>query len=303
MKSLRYIFSVLALLLFSGKAFPQLNCQVRVEAPQLPGTSDKQQMIDQLQKAVFEFMNNNNVWSKDLYTAQEKIDCSVFINIVSKVGTDEYSGTIQVQSRRPVFKSSYNTTLFNYIDENFQFQFQQFSQLQFNINTFQNNLTSVLAYYAYVIIAEDYDSFSPLGGTEYWQKAQLIVNNAQSAVEKGWKSFEANKNRYWLVENQLQPLFGGIRNCIYKYHRTGLDVMSDKPEEGRANVLKALELLVPVYQSRPASFNMELFFNAKTDELVQMFAGALPDEKSRAVELLVQVDPANTNKYLKIQGQ
>ncbi|MGZ3932518.1 MAG: type IX secretion system protein PorD [Bacteroidia bacterium] len=300
---MKYILVILSALFFSGGAYPQLNCQVRIEAPQLPGTSDKQQLLDQMQKAVFEFMNNNNTWSKDLFTAQEKIDCSIFIDIISKLGTDEYMASIQVQSKRPVFKSSYTSTMFNYIDENFQFKFQQFSQLEFNINTFQNNLTSVLAFYAYVIIAEDYDSFSPLGGTEYWQKAQLIVNNAQTAAEKGWKSFEGNKNRYWLVENQLQPLFAGIRNCIYKYHRTGLDQMADKVEEGRANVLKSLELLVPVYQSRPASFNMELFFNAKTDELVTMFTGALPEEKSRAVEILLQVDPANTNKYLKIQGQ
>jgi hypothetical protein len=299
---LKYILVIAAILFFQGRSFSQLNCQVRIEAPQLPGTSEKQQLLDQMQKAIFEFMNNNNTWTKDLYTSQEKIDCSIFIDIISKVGADEYMASIQVQSRRPVFKSSYNSTMFNYIDDNFQFKFQQFTALEFNINNFQNNLTSVLAYYAYVVIAEDYDSFSPLGGTEYWQKAQLIVNNAQTASEKGWKSFEGNKNRYWLVENQLQPLFAGIRNCIYKYHRTGLDLMSEKVEEGRANLLKSLELLVPVYQSRPASFNMELFFNAKINELVDIFSGALPEEKSRALEILLMVDPANTNKYLKIQS-
>jgi hypothetical protein len=152
-----------------------------------------------------------------------------------------------------------------------------------------------------VILAQEYDSFSPLGGTPYWQKAQLVVQNAQTAAEKGWKSSDGNKNRYWLIENQLQPVFQGIRDCIYKYHREGLDIMSEKVNEGRANILKALDLLMPVYNNRPASFNMQLFFNAKGDEIVKVFSQATPEEKNKAVELLMRVDPANTTKYLKIQ--
>ncbi len=297
----RSLIISISILVFSAPAFSQeLNCQVSIVSQQVQGTTERQ-IFDQLQKSIFEFMNNNK-WTKDLYTSQEKIDCSILINVTTKVSSDEYAGTIQVQSRRPIYKSSFNAPLLNYMDDNFQFRFQQFSQIEFNINTFQNNLTSVLMFYAYVIIAEDYDSFSPMGGTEYWQKAQIIVQNAQSAPEKGWKSNESNKNRYWFVENQLQPLFAGIRDCMYKYHRTGMDLMSEKPDEGRAAVLKAIqESLVPVYKARPASFNMELFFNAKGDELVNMFAGASPEEKSKAIEVLTQIDPANTTKYLKIQ--
>lgn len=278
----------------------ELNCQVTINTQQIQGTVNKQ-IFDQMKTAIFEFMNNRR-WTNDVYVAAERIDCSILIILTQALGTDEYLGTIQVSSNRPTFKASYPTPLFNYIDENFQFKYQQFSQLEFNDNTFQNNLTSVLAYYAYVILALDYDSFSPLGGTPYWQKAQLVVQNAQSASEKGWKSTEGNKNRYWLVENELQPVFQGIRNCMYKYHREGLDIMSDKVEEGRANVLKALELLVPVYQNRPASFNMQIFFNAKQTEIINIFSQAPPDEKNKAVELLMKVDPANTTKYLKIQG-
>lgn len=298
----RYIIIFISLLFFSEKLISQeLNCQVSIVSQQVQGTTERQ-IFDQVQKLIFEFMNNNK-WTKDLYTSQEKIDCSILINVTTKLSTDEYAGTIQVQSRRPIFKSSFNAPLLNYMDDNFQFRFQQFSQLEFNLNTFQNNLTSVLMFYAFVIIAEDYDSYSPLGGTEYWQKAQTVVQNAQSASEKGWKSSEGNKNRYWFVENQLQPLFGGIRDCMYKYHRTGMDLMSEKPDEGRAAILKAIqESLVPVYRARPASFNMELFFNAKGDELVNMFAGAPPEEKNKAVEVLTQIDPANTTKYLKIQS-
>lgn len=278
----------------------ELNCQVSIVSQQVQGTVEKQ-VFEQMQKIIFEFMNNTR-WTKDVYTQQERIDCSILINVTQKLSTDEYLGTIQIQSRRPVYKSSFFTPLFNYIDENFQFKFQQFSQLEFNLNTFQNNLTSILAFYAYVVIALDYDSFSPLGGTEYWQKAQTIVNNAQTTSEKGWKSSEGNKNRYWLVENQLQPVFQGIRNCYYKYHREGMDIMSEKSDKGRENILNSIDLLVPVYNNRPASFNMQLFFNAKGDEIVNVFSQGLPDEKSKIVEKLMIIDPANTTKYLKIQG-
>lgn len=278
----------------------ELNCQVSVVSPQLQGTTQKQ-IFDQMQKSIYEFMNNTK-WTKDNYTAAERIDCSILINVQTQLSTDEYTGTIQVQSRRPIFKSSYYSPVLNYIDEKFQFKYQQYQQLEFNINNFSTNLTSVLAYYAYIVIGLDYDSYSNLGGTEYLQKAQIIVGNAQSAGEPGWKSYESNKNRYWLVENALQPVFQPIRECSYKYHRLGLDIMSEKPDEGRKVILQSLDLLIGVYKSRPASFNMELFFNAKADELVNIFSKGLPDEKSKAVETLTTVDPAKTIKYSKIQG-
>ena len=278
----------------------ELNCQVTINTQLIQGTVQKQ-IFDQMQKSVFEFMNNRR-WTNDLYTPTERIDCNLLINVTQSIGSDEYLATLQIESGRPIFKSSFRAPLFNYMDDNFQFKYQQFSQLEFNDNNFQNNLTSVLAYYAYVILALDYDSFAPLGGTIYWQKAQLVVQNAQTTSEKGWKSNEGNKNRYWLVENQLQPVFQGIRDCLYKYHRQGMDIMSEKPSEGRAKILEALQLLVPVYTNRPASFSMQIFFNAKGNEIVQVFSQGTAEEKTKAVELLMKVDPANTTKYLKIQG-
>lgn len=293
-----YIF----LFLIAGKTtFSQeLNCQVDVTSPQIQGTAEKQ-IFEQLQKAIFEFMNNTK-WTKDNYTTSERIDCSILITVAQKLSVDEYRATIQVQSRRPIFKSSYFSPTVNYIDENFIFKFQQFQQLDFNLNTFSNNITSVLAYYAYVILANDYDTFSNLGGTEYFQKAQLIVTNAQSASEAGWKSFESQKNRYWIVENALQPVFQPIRECMYKYHRLGLDIMNEKSAEGRKEILKSFDLLLVVYKNRPASFIMELFFDAKVDEVVNVFSKAPPDEKVKAVEILTTIDPANSTKYFKIQG-
>jgi hypothetical protein len=294
-----YLYIFLFLLLGQNISSQELNCQVSVVSVQVQGTTEKQ-IFEQLQKSIFEFMNNTR-WTKDNFTVNERIDCSVLINVTQKLSADDYMATIQIQSRRPVYKSSYFSPTVNYIDESFVFKFQQFQQLEFNLNTFQNNITSVLAYYAYIIIANDYDTYSNLGGTEYFQKAQLIVTNAQSAAESGWKSFESQKNRYWIVENALQPVFQPIRECMYKYHRLGLDIMFDKADDGRKEILKSIDLLSGVYKNRPASFAMELFFDAKVTEVVNIFSKGNPDEKTKAVEILTTVDPANSNKYFKIQ--
>ncbi len=287
-----------------GLAQGELNCQIKINYSQIQGSANKQ-IFDQLEKSIYEFMNNTNKWTNNVYTMQERIDCSILIIVNKQLSADEYSGSIQVLCERPVYKSSYKTQILNVNDEYFQFKFQQFTTLDFNLNKFDNNLTSVLAYYAYVILAVDADSFAPLGGTEYWQKAQIVVQNAQAAPEAGWQSNQTGlKNRYWLVENTLQPIFKGIRDCMYEYCRSGLDIMYEKAEEGRANVLKSLDLLLPISISRPASYNMQLFFNAKVDELINIFkdTSISPEEKAKAFDILTKVDPANTTKYSKIQG-
>ncbi len=297
---IKIIYSLFFSLILINSHAQELNCQVIINTSQIQGSANKQ-IFDQLQKSIFDFVNNRK-WSNDIFGSQEKINCTFQIIINKSLGSDEYSASIQVESARPIYKSAYSSTIFNFQDDDFQFKFQQFSQLEFNENTFQNNLTSVLAYYAYVVLANDYDSFSPLGGTQYWQKAQQIVNNAQSANESGWVSSQSQRNRYWLVENTLQPVFKGLRDCMYEYNKNGLDIMFEKTDEGRAAILKSLDLLMPVYKSRPASFNMQLFFNAKADELVNIFKGASPEEKTKIMELLSTLDPSRTNKYSKIQG-
>ena len=297
---IKIIYSLFFSFILINSHAQELNCQVIINTSQIQGSANKQ-IFDQLQKSIFDFVNNRK-WSNDIFGSQEKINCTFQIIINKSLGSDEYSASIQVESARPIYKSAYSSTIFNFQDDDFQFKFQQFSQLEFNENTFQNNLTSVLAYYAYVVLANDYDSFSPLGGTQYWQKAQQIVNNAQSANESGWVSSQSQRNRYWLVENTLQQVFKGLRDCMYEYNKNGLDIMFEKTDEGRAAILKSLDLLMPVYKSRPASFNMQLFFNAKADELVNIFKGASPEEKTKIMELLSTLDPARTNKYSKIQG-
>ncbi|MEI6021589.1 MAG: DUF4835 family protein [Bacteroidota bacterium] len=303
MKGLFY--SILCfLLLQQGTAFAQeLNCNIEINFSQIQGSVNKQ-IFDEMKKSIYEFVNNNK-WATETYLPNEKIDCSFLIILKESPAQDNYSGSIQVICERPVYKSGYRSQILNVEDDNFIFKYQQFSQLEFNINTFQSNLTSVLAYYVYVILATDNDSFAPLGGTAYWQKAQQIVNNANSQAnpDAGWKSSTTGqRNRYWLTENTLQPVFKGIRDCMYDYCRNGLDKMNEGPDEARASILKSLDLLKPVYTSRPASFNMQVFFNAKRDEIINIFKGATPEEKTKVMETLSTVDPAGTTKYQKITG-
>ena len=303
MKKLILLFLILILSNANTSLAQELNCQVEINTQQIAATVNKQ-IFDQMQRAIFEFMNNTK-WTNEVYATQEKVECSILIIVKENLGNDEYNGTIQVAVRRPVFKSGYYTQIFNMEDEDFHFKFQQFSQLEFNMNVFQSNLTSILQFYAYVVLATDNDSFAPLGGTQNWQKAQIVVNNSQNSGEAGWKNPNtglAQKNRYWLVENTLQPIFKGIRDCMYQYCREGLDRMHENPEEARSNILKALELLKPVAASRPASNVMQAFFNAKRDEIINIFKGANPEEKTKVLEILQAVDPAGTTRYTKIQG-
>ncbi|MBL7933378.1 MAG: DUF4835 family protein [Bacteroidia bacterium] len=301
---IRILLAFLSLFLVTTVQSQELNCNVDINYSQIQGSTNKQ-IFDQMKNSILQFMNNTK-WTSEIFAPNEKIECSILIVIKEVIGTDEYSGTIQVTSNRPVYKSSYTTPVFNMEDEYFIFKFQQFTQLEFNINIFQNNLTSILQYYAYVILANDYDTFSSLGGTQYWQKAQVIVQNAQNATESGWKSNQsglAQRNRYWLVENALQPAYKGLRDCMYEYNFKGLDHMYENVEDSRATISKALELLVPIYRQRSGLMNLQVFFNAKREEIVNIFKSATPEEKTKVLEILATVDPANTNRYSKITGQ
>jgi hypothetical protein len=230
----------------------------------------------------------------------ERIECNIMINITSEVSTNEYKATIQVMSSRPVFNSSYNSVMFNYLDNDFQFQYVEYQPLDFSISTFNSNLTSTLAFYAYVILGFDYDSFSANGGQEFFQKAETIINNAQNAQEKGWKAYEGSKNRYWIIENLMDQKYSGIRECMYQYHRLGMDVLAEKPDDGRSVIAESLKLVQQVHRAKPGSFILQLFFNAKADELVSIFSESFNDEKTRVFAILREVDPANLTKYQKM---
>ena len=298
---MRTLFFFVVVLFHFHLMAQELNCSVQVVSPQISNSADKK-IFQTLQQSIFEFMNNRK-WTNDVFQQDERIECSIVISITEKPSIDDFRGTIQVQARRPVYKSSYNSLVLNVLDKNFSFKYIEYQPLEFSDNLFMSNLTSVLAYYAYVIIGTDYDTYSLEGGTPYFQKAQAIVSNAQSASEKGWKSYEDTQNRYWIVENILNSTFNPLRECMYKYHRNGFDVMSEDLSGGRAVVLSSVESLKKVYESKPGSYSLTLFFLAKADELVNLFTPSEPAEKTRILAVVNEIDPANSAKYTKINQQ
>lgn len=294
-----YITLFITLLFANTITAQELNCKVQVVSPTIQGT-DKS-VFDNLQTAIFEFMNNRK-WTNETFKNTERIDCSILINVSERPSTDDFKATIQVQVRRPVFKSSYNSVLLNNNDNDFQFKYLENQTLDYSENLHTSNLTSVLAFYAYLIVGLDYDSFAPSGGTYYLQRALGIVNNAQSSSDVGWKAFDGNKNRYWLINNMLDATFVPLRECMYKYHRQGLDLMVDNKETARTNIYDALQNLRKIHQIKPLSYSMQVFFNAKSDEIINIYSGAFPDEKAKIMNLLNEIDPTNSNKYQKIMA-
>jgi hypothetical protein len=281
----------------------ELKCNIQINSQKIQGTN--RTIYQTFQTALYEFMNNTS-WTNHVYGIDERIECNIVINLNEQVGSDEYRGTIQVQARRPIFNTSYNTTMLNFLDNNFDFRYIEFSKLEFNENTFSSNLTSVLAFYAYIIIGLDYDSFSLLGGTEYFQKAEKILNNAQNATERGWKAYEGNrKNRYWMIENILNEKYHLVREVNYRLHRLGLDIMNEKVVEGRAEIADCMATMQKVFREKPDPylFFMQLFFDAKSDELVNIFSESFPAEKARVVNILTEIDNANASKYKVILEQ
>ncbi len=296
----KIVFSVLITLffpLFTGVCLSQeLNCTVDVVSPQVQDAA-AQAVFKNMKDAIYQFMNSTK-WTSDNFTPQERIECSIFINITSENSASDFNATMQIQSRRPVYKTSFNSPQLNFQDNNIDLVYVLNQPLLFNINVYSDNITSLLAFYAYVIIATDYDTYSQDGGTPYYLKAQNIVTNAQNSGYKGWNPQDGDQTRYWLVNNLLdESYYAPLRKAAYMYHRLGLDVMYQDPVKGRNQILSALQDVQQVYNSRPANYNVQLFFNAKSAELVNIFSEATDGEKSQVVRILNAIDPTNIDKY------
>ncbi|HKL33110.1 MAG TPA: DUF4835 family protein [Tangfeifania sp.] len=290
---------ILFIALFSSALIygQELRCNVTVSANRIQGAN--RQLFRTMQSDIYEFMNNRK-WTEHAYTYDERIRCNILIRLDEQISADEFRGSVQVQLTRPVFGSSYETTVLNIKDNDFHCRYQEFQPLEYNETSNRDNLTNILAFYAYVILGYDYDTFSPEGGTPYFEKAQSIVNNSQNAREKGWKAFESERNRYWLVENVLNKSYSGFRSCMYTYHRQGLDIMAEKPEEGRANIAESLRDIQTVFRRRPSLYILQMFFDAKSDEIVNIFSKSFPDERQRVLAILNEVAPSDGSKWEKI---
>jgi hypothetical protein len=298
----RFLFLLLIFVAFAAKA-QEFRCSIQISSQQIQGTN--RQVFQTLQGAVNEFINSR-AWSGYKFSNNERIECSMLFNITEMVGSDQFKGTLQIQVRRPVFNSSYHAVLFNYVDNDLDFKYVEFEPLEFSETSHLSNLTSILAYYAYIILGLNFDSYGLLSGTEFYQRAEKIMNNAQNASERGWRSGESTsrKNRYWLINSILNEEFSPVREFVYKYHRLGMDLMYDKLIEGRSVVAESIVLLQDVYKNRPDPFMhfLQIMLDAKSDEFVNIFQESTDEEKRRVLVILNQIDPTHVEKYRKISA-
>jgi hypothetical protein len=278
----------------------EFMCQVTVNSPQVEGTEKK--VFQTLQTELYEFVNNRK-WTNYAFKTEERIECSIMITITDRISTDQFKAKVNVVLQRPVYKTSYNTNLLNLVDKDFDFKYIEFQPLEYNDDAYTSNLTSMVAYYLYVMLGVDADSFSKFGGTLYYEKARAVVNAAQNSPERGWKAFENLKNRYWLVENLMNNTYAGFRDGLYSYHRLGLDLMSENMDLGRSGVNDCLENLQKVNREKTGLYITQLFLDAKRDELINIYSQAAPMDKTKIINIMKEVDPANSARYQQIMTQ
>jgi len=293
--------NLIVLLFFCLSVFTraqEFNCQVSINSSMIQASSDNK-IFQTLQAALYEFVNNRK-WSNFVYKTEERIECSILITITARPSSDQFDAKANIVLKRPVYKTSYSTNLLNLVDNDFDFKYVEFQPLDYNDDAYTSNLTSLVAYYLYIMIGMDADSFSKMGGTLFYEKARAVVNAAQSSPDKGWQSYENFRNRFWLVENLLNSSYSSYRNGLYSYHRLGLDLMSDNMDLGRTGVSDCLENMQTVNRNKIGLYTITLFLEAKRDELINIYSQAAPMDKTNAVNILKEIDPANVAKYSQI---
>ncbi|RYY53194.1 MAG: DUF4835 family protein, partial [Chitinophagaceae bacterium] len=274
-----------------------------------------QAVSSQVNKSIFQTLQtaltnlvNQRKWTKDDFTANEKIQCNFLLNITKELGDNVYQASLTVQAARPVFSTTYESPMINFIDDQVTFRYQEFQPIEFNENRIQGNdpsaanLPAVVAYYVNIILGFDYDSYALRGGDAYFQKAWNIVNNAPESRDiTGWKSFENLRNRYWLAENMNNNRFGLMHEAIYNYYRSGMDIFYENEDAGRNGILNSLNFLNTLNADNPNSMVMQFFFQGKSKELVNVFSKADGDMKTRARDILTKIDISNTSTYKDIK--
>lgn len=295
------VLSVVLLTFFSSYA-QELNAKVTVISGQIKSTVDKK-AFQTLQTALTNFLNSRK-WTQDSYQQQEKIVCNFLLNLTKEVESNVYGAVLTIQSGRPIYNSAYMSPIVNFQDNDVTFKYIEFQQLDFNDNNVSGsdpltaNLTAVFAYYVYMILGLDYDSFSPRGGSQYFTKAQSIVTNAPDGRNiSGWKAFDGQRNRYWLAENFTNSKYTLLHDVYYTYYRQGMDKMYENENEARPQIMNALNALNTINVDNPNLMGVQFFFLGKSDELAKIFKKSPPQEKSRASELLQRLDISNAERY------
>ena len=297
----RSLFIVVILLVQFFSYAQVFNCNVDVIAPALQSNPANNEIISSLKNAIVEYVNYGYTWTNDKFEKGEQIDVSFQLKIDTKQG-DNFTGTLQITSQRPVFNSDYNTLLFNFLDEDVVFTYQRNSPIQYFEGQHVNNLPDIFAFYIYIVLGYDYDSFSFEGGTPYFNKADQIVSICQNGSEPGWKAGDGDNNRFWLIQNLLQPQFASLRKSYYNYHIKGLDKCYQNREECMQSISSSINDLMEIHSSRPSSFNMQLFFNAKSEELIKIYQPSEQGLKLKMFNLLSQLDPQRIKDYNSLKS-
>lgn len=276
----------------------ELNCMVQVQAPNVQGID--RTIFRQMENDITRYLNQNK-WTDDEFAPQERIKCQITITLNKVPSVDRFEGSMQVQVIRPVYNATFESVILNYQDKDFQVNYVPFQTMQFSPTTYVSNLTSILNYWAYMILGVDYDSFGKGDGIPYFQKAQQMLNLAQEGGEKGWNAMDGTNNRYWLVENFLNSSYNAIHDVYYTYHRKGLDQMYQDVQKGRDAVLETLNQLRTLFLQNPNIILAKVFTTSKVQELTQMFMQATPQQKQQLLEIMRVLDPGNMRFYEQIQ--
>jgi len=300
------LISFCSICLFGQSQEIQARLTVNVNKDKVPTTIDRK-IFQTLQSGLTNFINSRK-WTSDAFQTSEKIQCNFLLNINDVVGTNVYRATLTIQAARPVYNSTYQCPLINYIDDNLVFRYAEYQPIEFNENRIQgsdalvSNLTAVFAYWVNIILGFDYDSFSLRGGDPYFIKAQNIVNYAPESSEiSGWKNYESQRNRYWLAENLNNNRFALFHDAVYSYYRNGMDLLYDNEDEGRNGVLNCLNYLSTIDKENPNSMIMQFFFQGRSTELVKVFSKAKKDMKDRALNHLLKLDVTNSRIYNELK--
>jgi len=285
-------------LLISGSAFAQdIDFQININTPKLQTTDPR--VFESLANSIRDFVDNVN-WSDDIFETEERIKCSIQLTIREELSANSFSADMAIQALRPVYGSSYETILLSHVDKDVSFQYEEFQPLIYSRNSYKDNLSSILSFYINVILGMDYDTFSPFGGESFFQIANDILNivpPAATQIFPGWRSLDGRRNRYWIIENMLSPKFRTYRSAMYDYHRQGLDLMHEDKNTGRAVILQSLEVISAVNRAAPNSMLIQMFANAKANEVIEVFKEGTRDEKTKVRSIMSKIDASNASRY------
>lgn len=294
------ILFTLAFFLVALSWAQEMNFQISINTPKLQTTDPK--VFESLEETMKEFLNNQR-WGEDAFEPDERINCNIQLTIKEELASNNFSADLAIQSSRPIFGSTSETVLLSHVDKDVTFTYEQFQPLEYSENSYNNNLTAILSFYVYVILGMDYDSFSLFGGEQYYQNANNILTSVPpSAASRfpGWRSLDGGRNRYWIIENILSPKVRPYRQAMYDYHRLSMDIMHDNPAAGRAIMTQAIEAIGKVNRSYPNSMIIQMFTNAKSQEVIEIYKNGTREEKSKVSQLMRKMDAANASKYRAI---